>query len=59
VSPDVLANLPATRLRTLQSRGAVYIGLLNLASPVGLSAAGLDFGSFLPIFVGGKTVTFQ
>ena len=59
VPPDVLTNLPATRSRAIQSRGVVYVGQWNLASPVGVSAAGLDFGAFLPIFVGGKTVSFQ
>jgi uncharacterized protein (TIGR03437 family) len=59
VPADVLANLPATRYRTIQSRGAVYIGQWNLTSPPSVSAAGLDFGAFLPIFVGGKTVIFQ
>ena len=59
VPPDVLANVPATRFRAIQSRGAVYVGQWNLASPPSVSAAGLDFGSFLPIFVTGKTVRFQ
>jgi len=59
IPPDVLTNLPATRARAIQSRGVVYVGQWNLASPVGVSAGGLDFGAFLPIFVGGKTVSFQ
>jgi len=56
---DVLANLPVTRLRAIQSRGAIYLGQWNISSPIGVSAAGFDFGAFLPIFVGGKTVRFQ
>lgn len=59
VPADALANLAPTRLRALQSRGAVYIGQWNLASPPPVSTAGIDFGAFLPIFVTGKSVSFQ
>ena len=59
VPADAMANIPATRLRAIQSRSAVYVGQWNLATPPGVSADGLDFGAFLPIFVGGKTVRFQ
>ena len=59
VPPDVLANLPVTRLRAIQSRDVVYVGQWNIASPAGVMAAGLDFGAFVPIFVSGKTVSFQ
>ena len=59
IPADVLANLPATRARAIQSRGAVYLGQWNLASPTGVSAAGLDFGALIPIFTSGKTVSFK
>ena len=59
VPADVLANLPATRPQAIQSRGAVYIGQWNLAAPAAVSAAGLDFGAFLPVSVDGKTVSVQ
>ncbi|HEY3738909.1 MAG TPA: hypothetical protein VGL53_03645 [Bryobacteraceae bacterium] len=59
VPADVLANLPATRYRAMQSRGAVYIGQWNLAAPPNVSTPGIDFGAFLPIFVTGKSVSFQ
>ncbi len=59
VPPDVLANMPLTRVRAIQSRNVVYLGQWNIASPVSVLAAGLDFGSFVPIFIGGKTVSFQ
>ena len=59
VPADALASLPATRARAIQSRSAVYVGQWNLAAPPTISAAGLDFGAFLPIFVTGKTVRFQ
>ena len=59
VPPDVLANLPVTHIRAVQSRGVVYVGQWNIGSPASVSAAGLDFGAFVPIFAGAKTVSFQ
>ena len=59
VPADAMANLPVTRLRAIQSKGAIYVGQWNLASPTPVAAAGLDFGALLPIFVTGKTVRFQ
>ena len=59
VPGDVLANVPATRTRVTQSRGAVYVGQWNIANPVNVTAAGLDFGSLLPILASGKTVVYQ
>ena len=59
VPADVLANFPATRIRAIQSRGVVYVGQWNLASPAAVSATGLDFGALLAVFIGGKTVNFQ
>ncbi len=59
IPADVLANIPVTRARAIQSKGVVYLGQWNLATPAAVKASGLDFGSFLPIFVSGKTVSFQ
>jgi hypothetical protein len=59
VPPDVLANVPATRPRQIQSKGAVYVGQWNLATPPKIQAAGLDFSAIVPAFASGTTVTFQ
>jgi uncharacterized protein (TIGR03437 family) len=59
VPADVLANVPPTRLRLIQSKGVVYIGQWNLKTPAKIAAAGLDFSAVVPMFVTGTTVTFQ
>ncbi len=59
VPPDVLANIPATRPRPIQSKGVVYVLQWNISGPVTMPASGLDFSSVVPAFISGKTVTFQ
>lgn len=59
VPPDVLANLPATRARAFQSRGAIYLGQWNLNNPLAVNLDGLDYGVLLSVYSSGKTVNFQ
>ena len=59
VPADVLANIPPTRPRLVQSLGAVYVGQWRLPSPVQFSAPGLDAGLLLSAHVHGKSVTFR
>ena len=59
VPADVLANLAATRFRTVQSRSFLYVGQWNLAGANPVGAAGLDFSAFLPAFTTGKTIRIQ
>ena len=59
VPADVLANVPATRRRLIQSKGVVYVGQWNLKTPAKITAAGLDFSAVVPMFVAGTTVTYQ
>ncbi|HYL79077.1 MAG TPA: hypothetical protein VEU96_33105 [Bryobacteraceae bacterium] len=59
VPPDVLANVPPTHTRLIQSRSAVYVGQWPIANPVSFNASGLDFGWLLGVGVSGKTVMFQ
>lgn len=59
VPADILANLPAARPRAIQSKGALYVGQWNIASPASLSGSGLDFSSIIPASISGKTVTWK
>jgi uncharacterized protein (TIGR03437 family) len=59
VPADVLANIPRTRPRTAQSRGAIYVGKWPLTAPTMFNASGIDSGVLLPLFMSGKTVSFQ
>ena len=59
VPPAVLANIPPTRTRVIQSKGSLYVGQWNLTSPAKFSATGIDVGYLLNALVSGKTVTFQ
>jgi uncharacterized protein (TIGR03437 family) len=59
VPADVLANIPVTRARAIQSKGVIYLGQWNLANPVGITATGVNFGALVPMYASGKTVSFQ
>ena len=59
VPAAALANIAATRVNLLQSKGAVYVGSLATASPATINAGNLDFGAILPGTFIGKTVMFQ
>lgn len=59
VPAESLANIPVSRQRAIQSLGAVYVIQMNLTSPAGVGASGLDFSAFVPIAISGKTVSFQ
>jgi uncharacterized protein (TIGR03437 family) len=59
VPADILANIPATRARPIQSKGFIYVGQWNIANPTKVPSAGLDYSSLVPTYVGGTTVTYQ
>ena len=59
VPKDVLANIPATRARLIQSKGAIYVGQWNLKGAGTIQATGFNFSSLVPVFASGTTVTFQ
>jgi hypothetical protein len=43
----------------LQSKGAIYVGALPVASPPSLAASGVDAGAVVFGAFAGKTVIFQ
>jgi uncharacterized protein (TIGR03437 family) len=59
VPADLLANVPAPRPRLVQSKGVVYVGQWNLATPEKMQSSGLDFSAIVPAFVSGTTVSFR
>jgi uncharacterized protein (TIGR03437 family) len=54
-----LANLPATRPKLIQSKGAVYVGALPTTNPASFSASGIDTGAIMAGAFAAKTVIFQ
>jgi uncharacterized protein (TIGR03437 family) len=58
VSPDMLANFPATTAST-SFKSAIYLGQWSFASPTLFQASGLDIGAVMPVSIIGKTVSFQ
>jgi uncharacterized protein (TIGR03437 family) len=59
VPATALGNIAPSRTNLLQSKGAVYVGSLPIASPPSFTASGLDIGALLPGSFIGKTVLFQ
>jgi uncharacterized protein (TIGR03437 family) len=59
VPPVALGNLPATRVKLLQSKDAIYVGALPVANPTSFSASGIDIGAIMAGTFAGKTVIFQ
>lgn len=59
IPPDLLANLPATRLNPLQSKDVIYLLSLPNSSLQNLKASGLDLGLSAFININGKMVVWQ